>query len=122
MLADITRELRECKHELRYLRSETPANEQQGINGIAGTISTAANLYDAKKAYSDFIAKLHAYGVRIEADTDKNTREAGKKWVKEIHAAQELAMLTKWGIFNWQVDFPSVFDKIRYLWRLGATS
>jgi hypothetical protein len=117
MLADITRELRECKHELRFLRTEASNADQERINNSISTIAAATNLGAAKQAYSDFITQLHAYGMKIAADPNQNIREAGKKWVKDIHAKQELAMLTKWGNLIWQVDFKSVFDKIQYLWK-----
>jgi hypothetical protein len=120
MLADITRELRECRHELRYLRSEAPNADQQGINNSISTIAAATNLGAAKKAYYDFITQLHAYGIKIAADQDENTKAAGKKWVRDTHRSQEIAMMTKWGgAFDWLVDFSSVKTKIQYLWNLS---
>lgn len=119
MLAEITRELRECKHELRYLRTEAPAaGEQQEIESIIGTFSNAKNLRAAKEAFSNLITKLHAYGMKVAAYPNEDKREAEKKWVKDTFHAQSVVIIGKWGITELEANFKPVYDKIRYIWNL----
>ena len=112
MLADITRELRECRHELQSLMSEPPTpkdTKKKDIASLIESIRGTSGETDTKQALSGFIRALHVYyKTEIKTIADAKTRDSELGWVKKQRNDAVAALPSQWKSYSW----PLVLDKV----------
>jgi hypothetical protein len=105
MLADITRELRECRHELQSLMSEPPTpkdTKKMDIASLIESIRRTSGDIDTKQALSGFIRALHDYyTTEIKIIADAETRNSELKWAKEKLNGAAAALPSQWKNITW---------------------